>query len=89
MTATRRWSSILRQQSAARDADLESKRLGNDIELQHLKESNRERLAFLQAMQGMQVDLTRYLIAQYQHPDRLIRIERDGRRLPQVHLHDG
>jgi hypothetical protein len=79
----------LRQQSAARDAELESKRLGNDIELQHLKESNRERLAFLQAMQGMQVDLTRYLIAQYQHPDRLIRIERDGRRVPQVHLHDG
>lgn len=45
---------------------------------------NREKTVLLDAMKGMQVDLTRYLVAQYQHPDRLIRI--DGVARPQVHL---
>jgi hypothetical protein len=44
-------------------------------------------------MQGMQVDLTRYLVAQYQHPDRVIRIDGgDGaappRVRPQLHMHE-
>ncbi len=44
-----------------------------------------ERTAFLQSMQALQVDLTRYLAARYQNPDRLIRIDGDGR--ARVHLH--
>ncbi len=37
------------------------------------------------SMREMQVDLTRYLVAQYQHPDRLIRIS--GDRDTPLHLH--
>jgi hypothetical protein len=36
-------------------------------------------------MQAMQVNLTRYLVAQYQNSDRLIRIE--GEILKLLHLH--
>ena len=79
----------LRQKATLQAADLQSRRQANEVRMQHLKDTNRERLAFLQSMQGMEVDLTRYLVAQYQHPDRLIRIERNGRSLPQVHLHEG
>jgi hypothetical protein len=34
----------------------------------------------------MQVDLTKYLVAQYQNPDRLIRVE--GEKRTQLHLHE-
>jgi hypothetical protein len=37
-------------------------------------------------MQDMQVDLTRYLVAQYQNPDRLIQITGDDQ--AQLHLHE-
>ncbi|MEQ9380065.1 MAG: hypothetical protein RJP95_04330 [Pirellulales bacterium] len=56
------------------------------VEVEHVRATNEIRLAFLQQMQGLQVDLTRYLVAQYQHPDRLIRV--DGGPGPQLHLHD-
>jgi len=45
-----------------------------------------EQVGFLNAMREMKVDLTRYPVAQYQHPDRSIRIE-DGQ-AAQVHLHE-
>jgi len=83
-----------RKLQSDRERRVEAKRAANEIELHHLGETNRERLAFLQAMQGMQVDLTRYLVAQYQHPDRTIRIDAgDGangvaRVRPQLHLHE-
>jgi hypothetical protein len=67
--------------------------MSDELEVTRLKETNRERLAFLQSMHDMQVDLTRYLVAQYQHPDRVIRIDgagpsngEDSR--PQLHLHE-
>src|SRR5215213_1987518 len=71
--------------------DLDNRRRGNELEVEHLKEKTRERLALLQAMQGMRVDLTRYLIAQYQHPDRHIRIDGGGlaKGTSRLHLHDG
>lgn len=37
-------------------------------------------------LQAMQVDLTKYLVAQYQNPDRLIRVE--GEKRTQLHLHE-
>ena len=51
-------------------------------------------IAQQQAMQSMQVDLTRYLVAQYQHPDRVIRIDNGSNGKPQpelqpqFHLHE-
>lgn len=52
----------------------------------HREAQNQARLKFLHEMQNMQVDLTRYLVAQYQHPDRLIRLE--GVDNGQLHVHD-
>ena len=80
----------LRQAQAGRAAKLEARRAAGELELQHLAARNQERLGFLRAMEGMHVDLTRYLIARYQHPDRIIRIE-SGRNggAPRFHLHEG
>ncbi|HZN69044.1 MAG TPA: hypothetical protein VFB66_27435 [Tepidisphaeraceae bacterium] len=83
-----------RQRQLDRERRLEGRRLADEVELKRLAERNRERLAFLQSMHDMQVDLTRYLVAQYQHPDRVIRIDgvgatsngEDAR--PQLHLHE-
>lgn len=55
-------------------------------DVEHLRGENAERLHFLQEIQGLQVDLTRYLVAQYQHPDRLIQV--DGTMGNQLHVHD-
>jgi hypothetical protein len=57
-----------------------------NVQIAQLHSENLERLAFLRDLQGLQVDLTRYLVAQYQHPDRLIRV--DGLEKSQLHLHD-
>ncbi len=56
------------------------------IELEHQQAHDEEQARYLATMREMQVDLTRYLVAQYQHPDRLIRITGDSR--SQLHLHE-
>ena len=66
--------------------ELAHKREMQLADVEHLRGENEERLRFLREIQGMQVDLTRYLVAQYQHPDRLIRV--DGTNGSQLHLHD-
>jgi hypothetical protein len=78
-----------RRQQAEQDADLEGKRRAYELEENHQAAMNGQQVALLHSMQGMQVDLTRYLVAQYQHPDRFIRIDGpfgDGN--GQLHLHD-
>jgi hypothetical protein len=55
-------------------------------DVEHLQAENEERLRFLQTIHSLQVDVTRYLVSQYQHPDRLIRI--DGANRTQLHLHE-
>ena len=78
--------SELNRQNQAQQQDLEFQRAQKGIELQHVQAEDSERLRFLREMQGLQVDLTRYLVAQYQHPDRSIRVE--GSNGAQLHLHD-
>jgi hypothetical protein len=56
------------------------------LDAEHLHTENEERLRFLREIQSLQVDVTRYLVAQYQHPDRLIQIDGTGR--SQLHLHE-
>lgn len=77
---------VLRQREAEQQRDAAGRRLINGVEEEHQRATNAEQTAFLQAMQGMSVDLTRYLVAQYQNPDRLIRIE-DGTGA-ELHLHE-
>lgn len=65
----------LRQLLAEQQQQVEGKRLLNEVELEVMRSKNREQTALLQAMRTLEIDLTRYLVAQYQHPDRLLRIE--------------
>jgi len=72
------------------DADAEFDRRRREIELEvgREREINAEKAAFMERMKGCEVDLTRYLVAQYQHPDRLIRIDGGGAPAAQMHVHE-
>jgi hypothetical protein len=76
----------LHRLQTSREKRLEYARLRGQMRLEHLREAHRERAGFLQAMQAMEVDLTRYLVARFQHPDRVIRVE--GERIAGLHVHD-
>jgi hypothetical protein len=79
----------VRRAQAERDTELDAKRREYELEENHQAATNGQQIALLQSMQGMQVDLTRYLVAQYQHPDRFIRIDGPfGEGNSQLHLHD-
>ncbi len=78
----------LRQLAEEHQQAVTFKKEFNEMELEHEKARNAEQAGYLQAMQGMQVDLTRYLVAQYQHPDRLIRIDGGNERQASLHLHE-
>ncbi len=67
------------------EAELHAKQETINVELQAEKDKNTERLAFLQTLKGFDVNMTQYLIAQYQHPDKLIRIDGHDAR---VHMHE-
>lgn len=76
----------IHQQEELHKAEEETRRRVNQIELEHQRATNEEQSRYLATMREMQVDLTRYLVAQYQNPDRLIRITGDHE--PKLHLHD-
>jgi hypothetical protein len=65
---------------------LEATRLNNKSVLLHDQATHEEQLRFFAGMQGLGVDLTRYLIAQYQNPDKVIRIDQNQE--SQLHLHE-
>ena len=73
-----------RQREAALDID--TRRKNNDLAIAHDKAQHEEQIAHFTRMHALQVDLTRYLVAQYQNPDKVIRI--DGAKQPQLHLHE-
>ncbi len=81
-------SEVLRQQAEDHQQAVDFKKELNTLELEHEHAKNAEQSAYLKSMQEMQVDLTRYLVSQYQHPDRLIRIDGQPERSTQLHLHD-
>ena len=76
----------MRSLEAEQKAKEQAKRNLNQIELENLRATDEEKTNYLGTMREMQVDLTRYLVAQYQNPDRLIRISGDNG--AQLHLHD-
>lgn len=53
--------------------------------LVHQKAMNAEQARYLQEIKGLEVDMTRYLVAQYQNPDRILRIDGNTAR---VHVHE-
>jgi hypothetical protein len=64
----------------------EIKRRQNELALTHERALHEEQTGFFARMRELQVDLTRYLVAQYQNPDKVIRI--DNGPAPQLHLHE-
>ena len=79
---------LLRQQTEDHQQAVAFKKELNELELEHERAKNAERSATLQSMREMEVDLTRYLVAQYQHPDRLIRIDGGEPEQATLHFHD-
>jgi hypothetical protein len=71
---------------AKAEAKLAARKAANELAIQRELEHNHQQADFFRSLGGLQVDLTRYLVAQYQNPDRLIRIE--GARDSRVHLHE-
>lgn len=76
----------LRHTAAEQGHRVRHRRIVNEVELEQLRARNEEQTAFLQMDRGMEVDMTRYLVVRYQHPDRLIGI--DAKDAPQVHVHE-
>lgn len=73
-----------RREEVRQQAD--AMRAEHTVELELLKAKAKERMAFLESIAGLQVDLTQYLVASFQSPDRLVRIE-GGAGTPLVHLY--
>ena len=59
----------------------------NEVTRFHEKTRHEEQAQFFTRMRELQVDLTRYLVAQYQNPDKVIRIDQ-GQSTAQLHLHE-
>jgi hypothetical protein len=77
----------MRQRGVELEAELDAQRRHTELTVEEHHSANAEQLNLWQQMRAMQVDLTRYLVAQYQNPDRLIRIAGEAGN-PQLHLHD-
>ena len=76
----------VRRKQAERDVALEAQRRASELKLQHRQSAYAQRVEFLRSVQSMQVDLTRYLVARHERPDKRIRV--DGDRRAMLHLHD-
>ena len=76
----------LRQRATQDRVERESVQQDNLVELEHLRAMNEEKSAFLGSVADMEVDMTRYLVAQYQNPDRVFRVESESE--TQLHLHE-
>jgi hypothetical protein len=76
----------LRQQQQNQEQSAESEREHLEMQLKHRQATYEQRGGFLKTLQGMQVDMTRFLVARNERPDRRIRLDGDPR--TQLHLHD-
>jgi hypothetical protein len=75
----------LRQQTATAAVELQTEQERHAAALRHAEARDRQRASFLAAVQALQVDMTRYLVARQEKPDRRIRV--DGSAARRVHLH--
>ena len=78
---------MLRLDKITHDQKLDQQKQENALKIDHLKAQNHEQLEYYQGMKEAGVDITRYLVAQYQNPDKIIRFENAEK--PQLHLHEG
>lgn len=75
----------MRQRQAEQEQAQAAKRQQDEMVLQRRQAVYDQRVAFLQSVRDLQVDMTRYLTARHEKPDRRIQI--DGDRRAQLHLH--
>jgi hypothetical protein len=78
--------SRLRQKQAESEMVIATEKQSGELKLQQREAAYQQRLAFLKSVQELQVDMTRYLVARHERPDRRIRV--DGDRMAQLHLHE-
>ena len=76
----------LRFDRATAEQELELEQREHELERTRQQVEHREQLEFLGGIAALKVDVTRYLVAQYQHPDRIVRV--DSAASPQLHLHE-
>ena len=69
----------------AHDEALRQRAATAAAELRQAEAKQRQRLEYLEAVRAMEVDMTRYLVARQEKPDRRIRV--DGKAAGRVHLH--
>jgi hypothetical protein len=71
-----------------KDADLTTSTRALELKVgrDHEAALHQEQAAHFIRLKNLQVDLTRYLVAQYQNPDKIIRIDADHK--PQIHMHE-
>jgi regulator of protease activity HflC (stomatin/prohibitin superfamily) len=75
-----------RARGAEQQQALAARQAADAHAVQHAEAMKQQKLAYLTAVRGLQVDLTHYLTAKYRHPDRWIQV--DGGRRPELHLHE-
>ncbi|MEM9082061.1 MAG: hypothetical protein AAGB34_00585 [Planctomycetota bacterium] len=76
----------IRQRREEVQQQADAARTEHQVEIELLKAKAEERMAFLESIAGLQVDLTQYLVASFQSPDRLVRIEGGSSATPLLHL---
>jgi len=59
----------------------------NVSELDNKKSENQEQLRYLESLNHLGINLTQYMVAQYQNPERLIQIHTDNPS-SNIHVHD-
>ncbi len=77
----------IREKQLEQETELNSLRKRHDVEFEHKQAMNGEEEEFLKALRGLEVDVTKYLVAQHQVAEKLIRI--DTATPPQLHVHEG
>ncbi|MDP3723945.1 MAG: hypothetical protein Q8R91_10725 [Candidatus Omnitrophota bacterium] len=77
----------MREKQTERKQELAWQQQRNEMDLQQKQATNQEEEEFLKALRGLEVDLTKYLVAQNQAAEKLIRI--DTVRQPNLHIHEG
>jgi hypothetical protein len=77
----------MRQQQIESDQAFAAEERKTVVEVERRAKLYEQRVAYLKTMREMQVDMTRYLVARHERPDRRIQI--DSERRAQLHLHDG
>lgn len=79
----------LQRELIEQEQELAFKNHAQQSELENQRSMHREQIEFLKGAADLKVDITRYLVAQYQHPDKIVRIESaraEGEQ--QIHLHE-